>query len=304
MKSIIVNLDKRQYLVPEAFGDEPGLEQFAAASEGVLLGLAVLLADGNGRGGGDLHSDSALIGSWAGDRVVIACEAGTPGEFCTPGVDMPLYQWAMTTFIDISDGVIDAISADPYSAASSLNTTVPYAMRKPMRLPDVPRFFHEPTEPLIRSLASLFYVFSVSPAPETDLAFKQELGQVLSAVGLKAWGTSLVSVQVLSYLFKPGAADKPGGCLDLIASAEGAPMRVQLQFPLAAAPLLRVMEELAPEGCKQAKETLALAQQAHAAYKQTQAEQSAQVLGGEALVRFQQKLAGLAAGQPPSIEGV
>ncbi len=44
--------------------------------------LAVLLASGNGRGGGDLRSDSALVGSWAGHRVVLAGDHDDTGLFC------------------------------------------------------------------------------------------------------------------------------------------------------------------------------------------------------------------------------
>jgi len=43
-----------------------------------MTGLAILLAD---RGSVDLHSDSPIIGSWAGDRVVIAGTYADIGKF-------------------------------------------------------------------------------------------------------------------------------------------------------------------------------------------------------------------------------
>lgn len=68
----IVNLDKRQFLHPHKFGDGLKLLEFSCSQGGTLAALAILLADGNGRGGGDLHSDNKIIGSWAGDRIVVA----------------------------------------------------------------------------------------------------------------------------------------------------------------------------------------------------------------------------------------
>jgi hypothetical protein len=80
---LICNPKKRQYLRPHAFGSGMKLMEFANDECGPLLGLAVLLADGNGRGGGDLRLDDipekvgrhklrpGLVGSWAGDPIVI-----------------------------------------------------------------------------------------------------------------------------------------------------------------------------------------------------------------------------------------
>lgn len=67
----IVNVTKKQYLHPHEFNTGLKLREIAYDSFGVLTGLALLLADGNGRGGGDFDSTSKLIGSWAGDKIVI-----------------------------------------------------------------------------------------------------------------------------------------------------------------------------------------------------------------------------------------
>lgn len=73
---LILNLDKRQFLEPHAFGDQATLTGFANEAQGTLTALAMLLARDNGFGAGDLQlhqetPDQGLIGSWAGDRVVI-----------------------------------------------------------------------------------------------------------------------------------------------------------------------------------------------------------------------------------------
>jgi hypothetical protein len=81
---ITVNLDRREYLYPHKLGDGLKLMEFGCSSHGTLMALAVLLASGNGRGGGDCRSDSPMIGSWAGNRIVIAGDYGDPGKFVEP----------------------------------------------------------------------------------------------------------------------------------------------------------------------------------------------------------------------------
>jgi len=79
----VVNLDKREYLHPHRMGDGLKLLEFGSSGRGTMLGLAVLLADGNGRGGGDLRSNRPIVGSWAGDRIVIAGDYADEGNFVT-----------------------------------------------------------------------------------------------------------------------------------------------------------------------------------------------------------------------------
>jgi len=126
----IINLDKRQYLHPHKFGDGLKLMEFGNSAEGTMTGLAVLLADGNGRGGGDIQSDDSIVGSWAGDRIVIAGDYADGGKFLpkdatqeelqkiaddnySQGYNKPenvtLHVYAAAKFKDISDDVIRAI---------------------------------------------------------------------------------------------------------------------------------------------------------------------------------------------------
>jgi len=89
---IQVNLDKEQSLNTHALGDGLKLLEFGLSSCGTMAAMAILLSDGNGRGGGDLHLDKVkskkllkladeIIGSWAGNRIVIAGDYGDSKKF-------------------------------------------------------------------------------------------------------------------------------------------------------------------------------------------------------------------------------
>jgi len=69
----ICNKTKKEYLNPHTFGNGLKLMEFTSDGSGVLQGLSLLLANGNGRGGGDFrHEDkNNLIGSWSGDSITI-----------------------------------------------------------------------------------------------------------------------------------------------------------------------------------------------------------------------------------------
>ena len=72
----VVNITKKEFISPWTFDDGAKLVEFGASGEGTMFALAALLSDGNGRGGGDIMSDNnndnSLIGSWAGDKIVIS----------------------------------------------------------------------------------------------------------------------------------------------------------------------------------------------------------------------------------------
>lgn len=105
---LIVNLDKKEYLDPNSFGNGVKLTEFGY-QPGVMMALAALLADGNGEGGGDLRSNSPLIGSWAGDRIVVAGDYGVVGKFV---LDDTLANAAAETFKDISGPMGAALTQD------------------------------------------------------------------------------------------------------------------------------------------------------------------------------------------------
>ena len=109
----IVNIKKKQYITPYTFGDGAKLMEFSMSANGVLAGLAILLADGNGRGGGDLHSTNDIVGSWAGDNIVVAGDYADEGKFVKE-TDQNLYRVASDEGEDISIKVLDALFDDQY----------------------------------------------------------------------------------------------------------------------------------------------------------------------------------------------
>ena len=80
-----INITKKEYLYSHTFGDGLKLCEFGFSGMGMMAGLAILLADGNGNGGGDISEDpvSGIIGRWKGDRIVIAGDYAEPGRFVT-----------------------------------------------------------------------------------------------------------------------------------------------------------------------------------------------------------------------------
>jgi len=99
----VVNKTKKQWINPHTFGNGVKLMEFVSDGKGVLQGLGILLADGNGRGGGDLHSNNKLIGSWAGDEVYIS------GDYADSG----LYEEA-ENYQDISIDVMCCLCEDEW----------------------------------------------------------------------------------------------------------------------------------------------------------------------------------------------
>jgi hypothetical protein len=139
---LVVNLDKREFLHPHKLGDGLKLMEFGNSGDGTMLALALLLADGCGRGGGDYHAkkgstpDLALIGRWKSDRVVIAGDYADVGftpkpdewtaserarlkENFSEGVDLDknvnLYAWASDFFADISLRMRELLQAEAYT---------------------------------------------------------------------------------------------------------------------------------------------------------------------------------------------
>ncbi|MCC6150966.1 MAG: hypothetical protein IT461_12000 [Planctomycetes bacterium] len=139
---LVVNVDKGEFLHPHKLGDGLKLMEFGNSGDGTMLALALLLADGCGRGGGDYHAkkdatpDTSLIGRWKGDRIVIAGDYADPGFIPKPeewtkeqrdtlkanfsdGVDLSkevnLYAWASDFFTDISLKMRELLEAEAYT---------------------------------------------------------------------------------------------------------------------------------------------------------------------------------------------
>ena len=115
---ILVNTSKRQLIRPHAFGD--GAKLLELASGGLTLtALAVLLADGNGRGGGDVRSNDPIVGSWAGDRIVVSGDYADPDRHGIPTAtaEKPsrnLFKVALDEWEDVSEKVLSAMWEDEF----------------------------------------------------------------------------------------------------------------------------------------------------------------------------------------------
>jgi hypothetical protein len=99
---LICNLDKHQFLHPQHCGDGLKLTEFGCSGMGTLMALTALLADGNGQGSGDLQSRSEIIGSWAGNRIVIAGDYADQERFPIDAPYSGLYEWASAEWLDVS----------------------------------------------------------------------------------------------------------------------------------------------------------------------------------------------------------
>ena len=77
-----INLDKKEYLYSPTFGDGLKLKEFGSDELGINTALLVLLAESNGRGGGDFLVESPLVGRWVRDRITIAGDYGDPERGC------------------------------------------------------------------------------------------------------------------------------------------------------------------------------------------------------------------------------
>lgn len=69
----IINLDKKEFLQPQAFGEGHQMCAFGRSSASVMFGLAILLADGSQKAGGDVRGKAHdWAGRWKGDRIKIS----------------------------------------------------------------------------------------------------------------------------------------------------------------------------------------------------------------------------------------
>ena len=89
----VVNLDKRQYLHPHTLGNGLKAWEIAVGKPGTMAALALLLVDND-----DFRLPKAdpLIGSWAGDRIVMAGDYGPRGD------GMNVHEMAEESFENIS----------------------------------------------------------------------------------------------------------------------------------------------------------------------------------------------------------
>ena len=114
----VANLDKKQVIDPHEFGDGLKLMEIGCSSNGTMLGLALLLRQSTGSGGGDFLAVGAhpVVGSWAGDRVTIVGDYDKSNQIATGQKKGELWDAFEDTgeWEDISIEVVLAMCADHY----------------------------------------------------------------------------------------------------------------------------------------------------------------------------------------------
>ena len=186
----ICNLDKKQFLHPHKFGQGLKLMEFGCDNCGILTALTVLLSSGNGRGGGDLHFiDPArrpetlkeffgtdkpesvdelckkYIGSWAGDRIVVAGDYMDAGLFLEDVSkrekiqvakkryeseyekgkenDLTLYSYSDEKFEDISLDMLAVICRDEYVREQIIKSSASYSFGIGEHIPSLFKYYPE-----------------------------------------------------------------------------------------------------------------------------------------------------------------
>jgi len=72
----VYNIDKQEYINPHGLNNGLKLLEQVGHDLSTSTALFLLLANSNGRGGGDVR-DHDLVGAWAGDKVVVQGDYAT-----------------------------------------------------------------------------------------------------------------------------------------------------------------------------------------------------------------------------------
>lgn len=75
----VYNVDKREYIEPHEISNGLKLVEQIGYEHSTSTALFLLLANSNGRGGGDVE-DHEFIGRWAGNRIVVQGDYAEPGD--------------------------------------------------------------------------------------------------------------------------------------------------------------------------------------------------------------------------------
>lgn len=104
-----VNLDKKEFLDPHKLGCGLKLMEQASIFPGTGTALLLLLASSNKRrGGGDPDDGHAVVGRWAGDRIVMIGQYAEDGDFPVREGELgasKIYEDLKYSYKDISDEV-------------------------------------------------------------------------------------------------------------------------------------------------------------------------------------------------------
>lgn len=100
---VLYNTDKKEYVHPHRIDNGFELLEQVGFEKSTATALFLLVANSNGRGGGDAN-EHELIGRWAGDRIVVQ------GDYAEEGDQAYITDAELETYTDISAKVLDLLN--------------------------------------------------------------------------------------------------------------------------------------------------------------------------------------------------
>lgn len=97
------NVDKKEYIHPHRIDNGLKLLEQVGWEKSTATALFLLVANSNGRGGGDAK-DHPMIGRWAGDRILVQ------GDYADSNCNGYLTEDELMGFVDISADVMDMLN--------------------------------------------------------------------------------------------------------------------------------------------------------------------------------------------------
>ena len=100
---VLYNTDKKEYVHAHRIDNGLKLLEQVGFEKSTSTALFLLVANSNGRGGGDANNHE-LIGRWAGDRIVVQ------GDYAEDGDQAYISDAERETYTDISAQVLDLLN--------------------------------------------------------------------------------------------------------------------------------------------------------------------------------------------------
>lgn len=99
----LYNKDKKEFVYAHHIDNGLKLLEQVGFEKSTSTALFLLVANSNGRGGGDAK-DHPMIGRWAGDRIVVQ------GDYAKPGDPAYIPEEELEAYTDISADVMDLLN--------------------------------------------------------------------------------------------------------------------------------------------------------------------------------------------------
>lgn len=100
---VLYNTDKKEYVHAHRIDNGLKLLEQVGFEKSTSTALFLLVANSNGRGGGDAN-EHELIGRWAGDRIVVQ------GDYAEEGDQAYITDSERESYTDISTKVLDLLN--------------------------------------------------------------------------------------------------------------------------------------------------------------------------------------------------